>query len=47
MIKVVAFNGSPRKKNNTGLLIQEVFRVLEAEGIQTEMIRIGGKNIRG
>jgi len=47
MLKVVAFNGSPRKENNTGLLIQEVFKVLEAEGIQTEMIQIGGKNIRG
>jgi multimeric flavodoxin WrbA len=47
MIKVVAFNGSPRKENNTGLLIKEVFKVLEMEGIETEMVQIGGKLVRG
>ena len=46
-LKVIAFNGSPRKQNNTGLLIGEIFKVLESEGIQTEMIQIGGTNIRG
>jgi multimeric flavodoxin WrbA len=46
-LKVIAFNGSPRREDNTGLLISEVFKVLESEGIQTEMIRIGGTPIRG
>jgi multimeric flavodoxin WrbA len=47
MLKVIAFNGSPRKDNNTGLLISEIFTVLESEDIQTEMVKIGGTNIRG
>jgi multimeric flavodoxin WrbA len=42
-MKVVAFNGSPRKNGNTSLLIKRVFTNLEAEGIQCEMINIGGK----
>lgn len=47
MSKVVAFNGSPRPKGNTSLLIQEVFSVLEENGIQTEMVQIGNKNVHG
>ena len=31
-MKVVAFNGSPRKNGNTALMISEVFKVLEKEG---------------
>jgi len=46
-MKVVALNGSPRKEGNTSLLIQEVFSVLEKEGIETELIHVGGKALRG
>jgi multimeric flavodoxin WrbA len=46
-MKVVAFNGSPRKDGNTSLLIREVFSELEKEGIETELIHIGGKALRG
>ena len=46
-MKVVAFNGSPRRTGNTALMIQEVFKVLEKEGVETEMIQVGGKEIRG
>ncbi len=46
-MKVVAFSGSPRKKGNTQLLIQRVFTELESQGIETEMIQVGGKNIKG
>lgn len=46
-MKVVAFNGSPRKKGNTGILIQCVFKELEQEGIQTELVQLAGKKIRG
>ena len=38
-MKVVAFNGSPRKEGNTHLLIQRVFGELKAEGIETESLR--------
>ncbi len=34
-MKVVAFNGSPRKNGNTARLINHVFTALEAEGIKT------------
>jgi len=46
-MKVVAFNGSPRKDGNTANLIKKVFIELEKEGIETELIQVGGQNIRG
>jgi multimeric flavodoxin WrbA len=42
-MKVVAFNGSPRKEGNTSLIIREVFKVLEKFDIETELIQIGNK----
>ncbi len=44
-MKVVAFNGSPRKDGNTSILIQHVFQALEKEGIDTEMVQVGGSKI--
>ena len=35
-MKVVGFNGSPRKDGNTTILIDHVFLELEKEGIETE-----------
>ena len=46
-MKVVAFNGSPRRKGNTKILIDTVFSVLEKEGIETEMIQLGNKIVHG
>ncbi len=46
-MKVVAFNGSPRKNGNTSLLIKYVFEELENEGIETELINIGGESVMG
>jgi len=46
-MKVIAFNGSARKNGNTAILIREVFAELQAEGIETEMIQMAGKTIRG
>jgi multimeric flavodoxin WrbA len=46
-MKVVAFNGSPRKNGNTHLLIETVFEVLQQEGIETELVQLGGKKIHG
>ena len=46
-MKVVAFNGSPRKNGNTALLIQEIFKMLENEGIETELIQLGNKKVHG
>ncbi|HNZ71283.1 MAG TPA: flavodoxin family protein [Prolixibacteraceae bacterium] len=47
MIKVVAFNGSPRKEGNTSILIRSVFEELNKEGIETEVIQLGNKNVHG
>lgn len=46
-MKVVAFNGSPRQNGNTNRLLEEVCVELEAAGINTEIIRIGGKPVHG
>jgi multimeric flavodoxin WrbA len=46
-MKVVAFNGSPRKDGNTIGLINHVFRALQKEGIETESVQLGGNLVRG
>ena len=46
-MKVVAFNGSPQKEGNTYLGIKVVTDELEKEGIETEIIHVGNKAIRG
>jgi multimeric flavodoxin WrbA len=46
-MKVVAFNGSPRKDGNTTILITHAFRELEKEGVRTELMQLSGKEIRG
>lgn len=46
-MKVVAFNGSPRRNGNTALLVKTVFGELENAGIETEEIRLNGKPFRG
>jgi multimeric flavodoxin WrbA len=46
-MKVVAFNGSPRKDGNTTILIKRVFNELEKEGIGTELVQLSEKEIRG
>jgi len=44
---VVAFNGSPRKDGNTSILIRHILDELENEGIETEVVQVGGQMIRG
>jgi multimeric flavodoxin WrbA len=46
-MKVVAFNGSPRKEGNTFLSIKTVFDELQKEGIETELVQLGSANIKG
>jgi multimeric flavodoxin WrbA len=47
MIKVIGFNGSPRKDGNTAILIRHVFTELENDGIKTELIDLSGKKLHG
>lgn len=46
-MKVVAFNGSPRKDGNTSILVKHVFKKLKEHGIECELVNITGKPIRG
>ncbi|HHN64610.1 MAG TPA: flavodoxin family protein [Nitrospirae bacterium] len=46
-MKVVAFNGSARKKGNTAIMIDIVCEELQREGINTEVISLAGKNLSG
>lgn len=46
-MKVVAFNGSPRKDGNTFTMIGHVLAELAKEGIETELVQVGGQTIRG
>lgn len=46
-MKVVAINGSPRRNGNTSLLIEETFKIFQAEGIETEVVQLGNKPVHG
>lgn len=46
-MKVVAFNGSPKKEGNTYHAIKMVAEELEKEGIEVEIIHVGDKTISG
>jgi len=46
-MKVVAFNGSPRKKGNTAGCLNTVLGEIEKQGIETELIHVGKEKIRG
>ncbi|WZL72477.1 flavodoxin family protein [Clostridiaceae bacterium 35-E11] len=46
-MKVVAFNGSPKREGNTYHAIKMVTEELEKEGIEVEIIHVGDKTIRG
>ena len=46
-MKVLLINGSPRANGNTALSLAEMIKVFEKNGIETEIIQVGGKAIRG
>jgi len=46
-MKVIAFNGSARKDGNTSILLNMIFDELKAEGIETEIYSLAGKQIQG
>ena len=47
MPKILLLNGSPKTKGCTATALDEMIRVFEAEGIETELIQAGSKAIRG
>jgi multimeric flavodoxin WrbA len=46
-VKVVAFNGSPRVKGNTFNALNIVLGELQKEGIETELVQLGGRKVFG
>lgn len=46
-MKVLMVNGSPRVDGNTSIALREMEKVFAAEGVETDTIQIGNKDIRG
>lgn len=46
-MKVLIINGSPRPEGNTALALKEMTAIFAKEGIETEVLQIGNKAIRG
>lgn len=46
-MKVLLVNGSPRPNSNTLLGLKEMEKIFQEQGIETEIIKIGNKDIRG
>ena len=46
-MKVLLLNGSPHSDGCTATALQEMVRVFEAEGVETELIQLGKADIRG
>ena len=45
-MKVLMINGSPRKNGNTTLALGEMEKVFAAEGVETEIVRVGDLDVR-
>lgn len=45
-MKILMLNGSPRPNGNTALALKEMETVFAAEGIETELIQVGNRDIR-
>ena len=46
-MKVLLINGSPRANGNTAAALMEMIKIFESEGIETEVLHVGNKDIRG
>jgi multimeric flavodoxin WrbA len=47
MSNILILNGSPRVGGNTSIAIDEIVKTLNEEGIESEVVQIGNKDIRG
>ena len=47
MARVILLNGSPHPKGCTATALEEMIKVFTEEGIETELIQVGNKAIRG
>ena len=46
-MKVLIINGSPRRNGNTSVALTEIANTLKQEGIESEIVWIGNKPVRG
>ena len=46
-MKILMLNGSPRPNGNTALALGEMEKIFQAEGLETELIQVGNRDIRG
>ena len=46
-MKVLIINGSPRPNGNTAAALNEMTGVFRENGIETEVVQIGGRDVRG
>ena len=46
-MKVLILNGSPRPNGNTSIAVNEIVKIFSEENIETEVVQIGNKDIRG
>lgn len=46
-MKVLIINGSPRQNGNTSLALNEMVKVFAENDVETEVVQIGNKDIRG
>ena len=46
-MKVLIINGSPRVNGNTTIALDEMVKIFEKEGVETEVVQIGNKDVRG
>lgn len=46
-MKILMLNGSPRPDGNTAAALEEMKAVFAAEGLETELVQVGGREIRG
>ena len=46
-MKVLIINGSPHSNGNTAIAINEMVKVFEAEGVETQIVQVGNKAVRG
>lgn len=46
-MKVLIINGSPNPRGNTAYALNQMIEVFQADGVETELIQVGNKDIRG
>lgn len=46
-MKVLMINGSPREGGNTSIALEEMRKIFADEGVETEIVRVGHRDVRG